>query len=134
VRTIIQPNPLLMQQTATIIRANEIPSYYFVEGCHVRELLNSPALPGISIAQISVTLGETTAWHVLDGLAEQYFILSGSGEMETDGQLLGSVSAGDLVHIPVSTSQRIRNTGPVELVFLSICTPRFEPTHYRHLS
>ena len=37
---------------------------------------------------------------------------------------------GDVVLIPAGKTQRIRNVGPDDLVFLCICTPRFEPRHY----
>jgi len=35
-----------------------------------------------------------------------------------------------VVVIPPGCRQRIRNTGSSELVFLAICSPRFEPRHY----
>ncbi len=132
-QSLLYPNHRLMQMPATIIRGNEVPPYYFQERCYVREILNTPAVQGISIAHITVSPGETTAWHILEESDEQYYILSGSGEMETDGQGLGGVSAGDLVHLPAGTRQRIRNQGETALVFLSICTPRFVPAQYRHL-
>ena len=37
------------------------------------------------------------------------------------------------VRIPAGVRQRIRNTGPTDLVFLCICTPRFEQSAYREL-
>jgi mannose-6-phosphate isomerase-like protein (cupin superfamily) len=42
------------------------------------------------------------------------------------------VSAGDVVIIPPGARQRIANTGPADLRFLALCTPRFRPENYRH--
>ena len=33
--------------------------------------------------------------------------------------------------IPAGTAQQITNTGPEDLVFLCVCTPRFTPNCYR---
>jgi mannose-6-phosphate isomerase-like protein (cupin superfamily) len=40
------------------------------------------------------------------------------------------VKAGDVVLIPAGKFQRIANVGKDDLVFLCICTPRFEAKHY----
>lgn len=50
--------------------------------------------------------------------------------MEIDGKIVGIVETGDLVVIPKNSTQRIRNKGDDDLVFLCICTPRFEVSKY----
>lgn len=35
-----------------------------------------------------------------------------------------------VLHIPADTPQRIKNTGSEDLIFLAICTPRFEERRY----
>jgi mannose-6-phosphate isomerase-like protein (cupin superfamily) len=62
---------------------------------------------------------------------EIYYILSGQGEVEIGGKIIGTMHPGDLQHIPADTPQRITNTGSEDLIFLAICEPRFEEGRYR---
>lgn len=110
------------------IKTNECSEYYFKERCFIRELLNTPAEPGLSIAQARVEPGVTTVWHRLSG-TEVYYILSGTGLAEVNGATY-QVSTGDLVHILAGEAQRITNTGENDLLFLAICSPRFVPENY----
>lgn len=105
--------------------------YYTEERCHIIELFNQPESAG-SIARARVEPGQTTALHSLDGL-ECYYILSGVGEMEIDGEQMGKVKAGDTVVIPANAPQRITNTGREDLIFLCFCAPRFVPENYKSL-
>lgn len=59
----------------------------------------------------------------LSGMAERYAILERTGCAEVAGTL--GVGTGDLVMVPPGASQRIRNVGTGDLVFLAVCTPRF---------
>jgi mannose-6-phosphate isomerase-like protein (cupin superfamily) len=43
------------------------------------------------------------------------------------------VNAGDTVQIPVGTPQNITNDGHDDLVFFSVCMPRFEWETYQSL-
>ena len=104
--------------------------YYFEEGCYINELFNKPDDPAVSIAQARVEPGEITRWHYLRETTERYVIISGSGLVETGERPPASVSAGDVVLIPPGVRQRIRNDGKDNLVFLAICSPRFQPEHY----
>ncbi len=100
------------------------------ERCHVMELLNDARSPQLSIARCRVEPGVTTELHALRGRAETYLIETGSGVMD-DGRAPGrKVGPGDSIVIPPEHPQRIRNTGPDDLVFLAICTPRFTPDCY----
>ena len=114
----------------TIIQHNQADNeYYFEEGCFINELSNSDADPAVSIAQARVKPGETTRWHKLDNTTERYVILSGTGLAEV-GQLSQTVKSGDTVIIAPGDKQRITNTGPDDLVFLAICSPRFREGNY----
>jgi len=105
--------------------------YYFQEGCYILEYHNDPADPGASIARARVPGGGRTRRHWLANTTERYLILQGQGDVVVDDGSPRSVGPGDVVVIPPATSQSIRNTGTADLVFLAICTPRFEPGNYR---
>ncbi|MEZ5561310.1 MAG: cupin domain-containing protein [Pseudomonadales bacterium] len=104
--------------------------YFFDEGCYILELLNDPADPDASIARARVPAGTTTRWHRLRGTTERYLITAGHGEVSVGEAAPVAVCAGDTVLIPPMTRQRIRSTGPDDLVFVAICTPRFERRNY----
>lgn len=94
---------------------------------------NSDADPAVSIVRARVAPGVTTRWHCLVDTAERYVLLSGRGRVEVGDLPPREVAAGDVVLIPPGGRQRIACPGPEELVFLAICTPRFEPAAYRDL-
>jgi mannose-6-phosphate isomerase-like protein (cupin superfamily) len=107
-----------------------VNEYYFEEGCYINELFNEPADPAVSIARARVEPGKITRWHSLRETTERYVIISGSGLVETGDRPLVPVSAGDVVVIPPGVRQRITNAGKDDLVFLAICSPRFQPENY----
>ncbi len=113
-----------------ILRSESIPEYYFEERCHITELLNSPEDEALSIARARVEPGVTTVWHHLKGVTERYVILEGEGIVEVGDEPATKVSPGDVVMIPPQIRQRITNTGEKDLVFLALCTPRFEVDCY----
>lgn len=106
--------------------------FYTRERVWVRELLNDPAAPGVSLARCRVLPGVTTELHRLS-VAEWYVIESGSGAMEVGGEEAFAVGAGDVVAIPEGVSQRIMNTGETDLVLQCVCLPRFTPGCYEAL-
>jgi len=110
------------------------PEFYLSEGCFISEWSNTPEDPDLSIARARVPPGVTTRWHRLAGTTERYVILEGSGRAYVGTTAPWTVGPGDVVRIPPGTPQRIENTGPGELVFLAICTPRFVPEAYEELS
>jgi mannose-6-phosphate isomerase-like protein (cupin superfamily) len=114
-----------------ILPTIEADEYYTEERCHIIELFNQAGEAG-SIARARVEPGETTALHALDGL-ECYYILSGEGDMEINGQQMGKVKQGDTVVIPANAPQRITNIGKEDLIFLCFCAPRFIPENYKSL-
>lgn len=106
--------------------------YFFDEGCFINELSNSADDAAVSIAQARVAVGNTTRWHRLRDTTERYVILSGSGRVEV-GDQVQAVQVGDVVIIPPLCRQRIANTGNTDLVFLAICSPRFQSDCYEDL-
>jgi mannose-6-phosphate isomerase-like protein (cupin superfamily) len=104
--------------------------YYFQEGCHIIEMLNSPEDPAVSIARARVAPGVTTLPHRLKDITERYVILEGKGRMRVGSLSPQEVIPGDVVLIPPDCTQSITNIGTVDLVFLAICSPRFIPEAY----
>ena len=74
-----------------------------------------------------------TRLHSVRATAERYVILEGEGSVEVDGQTAVAVGPLAIVNIPAGVPQRITNTGSRDLVFLCICTPRFEMRNYLDL-
>lgn len=104
--------------------------YYFDEGCFITEISNSTDDLTLSIARARVEPGKTTKWHYLSNIAERYIILEGHGSVEVGDLEAQLVKPGDAVIIPAGERQRISNVGDDSLIFLAICTPRFEESAY----
>ena len=115
---------------ASVRRLASAAEFATPEGCSIVEISNSPDDPHLSIARARVEPGVTTQWHRLAGVAERYVILEGSGRVEIGDRPPEDVHPGDVVLIPPMCRQRIANTGTVDLLFLAICTPRFERDRY----
>ncbi len=105
--------------------------FFEQEGIYITELSNSCHDPEVSIAKARVECGVTTSWHKLANTTERYCILSGRGLVEIGDAPARIVAAGDVVIIPPMVRQRITNTGKDELIFLAICSPRFEIENYK---
>lgn len=118
---------------AAIHAFGDATEFYIDEGCHITELANGPDDPAVSVARARVTPGTATRWHRLHGIVERYVILSGQGRVEVGDQPPTAVSHGDTVIIPALCPQRIANTGTEDLVFLAICSPRFDPQAYEDI-
>lgn len=116
-----------------IIHTDPNQEYYFKEGCHILELLNSDKDETLSIARARVEPSKTTRAHTLDNVTERYVILQGEGRVEIDNLPATTVTAGDVVIIKPGCTQRITNMGNTDLVFLAICTPRFTAECYQEL-
>lgn len=104
--------------------------YYTDERCYINELSNVADDPAVSIAEARVLVDEVTRWHLLVGITERYVILEGRGRVDVGDLPPQDVGPGDVVLIPPGCPQRIRNTGYADLVFLAICSPRFEQRCY----
>ncbi len=115
---------------AEIKTYQEDSEYFFVEGCFINELHNDAADPDCSIARARVAPGVTTAWHKLHSTVERYVVIQGEGRVEVEGLQATMVKTNDVVLIPADAQQRICNTGKEDLIFLAICTPRFDAENY----
>ena len=102
------------------------------ERCTIQEWLNTDEDSAASVAFCRVAPGETTQLHKLP-VTERYLIQAGAGLLELNQEDTQAVEAGDCVVIPANTPQRIKVTSSEDLVFLCVCTPRFEPHHYINL-
>lgn len=118
---------------AQILKTPETAEYYFEEGCYILELSNSAQDPQLSIARARVKSGMSTRLHRLNTLVERYVILTGTGNVEVGDLPVQAVSAGNVVIIPPNCLQKITNTGADDLVFLALCTPRFEKQFYEDM-
>ncbi len=114
-------------------RFNVGAEYYLDERCYINELSNIVDDPDVSIAQARVAPGVTTRLHRLQGINERYVILSGTGNVEVGNLYAQYVAVGDVVLIPPGCPQRITNTGTGDLVFLAICSPRFQQSAYEDI-
>ena len=115
---------------ARINTIDSLDEYFFAEGCHIIELLNDDEDPDVSIARARVEPGRTTRWHRLADTVERYVITAGAGRVEVSDLAPQTVGPGDVVLIPAGERQRITNTGSDDLVFLTICSPRFTEAAY----
>jgi mannose-6-phosphate isomerase-like protein (cupin superfamily) len=105
--------------------------YFFeAEGCYITELWNDVRDASVSIARARVAPGVTTRWHRVRGTVERYLVLAGSGRVEVGKEPPLLVGPGSVVLIPAGVRQRIANVGDDDLVFLAVCTPRFEREAY----
>ena len=116
-----------------IMQQNLSNEFYTPEKCFITELSNIPDDPDASIARARVEPGVTTRWHRLKGTIERYYILNGRGRVEIGNLPPQEVNAGDIVLIPPMCRQRIANIGSEDLVFISICTPRFSNDAYEDI-
>jgi mannose-6-phosphate isomerase-like protein (cupin superfamily) len=107
--------------------------FYTDEGCHIVEIHNCAEDEDCSIARARVAPGVRTELHSLRGVIERYVILEGVGAVEIAGGAATTVRPLDVVTIPAGASQRIRNIGTTDLVFLCVCTPRFRASEYTRL-
>lgn len=115
---------------STIYKYDINREYFFAEGCFITELSNNSNDPEVSIARARVEPGKTTKWHSLTGVTERYVILEGIGRVEVDNIEPTVVNSGDVVIIPQQAQQRISNIGENDLIFLAICSPRFNESVY----
>ena len=114
-----------MSEFAGLLRSGSSAPFYTEERCYISELLNTPQCTEVSLAECRVAPGVTTQLHSLS-VAERYVIQQGRGVMELHMGAPFAIEVGDCVLIPADCPQRVVNTGTEDLVFLCVCTPRFE--------
>ena len=113
-------------------KAKPAREIWTAERCYITELLNTAGQPEVSLARTRVEPGVTTQLHQLS-VHEWYVIERGNGLMVVGDEAPFSVSPGDTVTIPKHTAQQITNSGPEDLCFLCVCTPRFSQECYTSL-
>lgn len=106
--------------------------YYFKEGCYIEEWLNTPEHEALSVARVRVEAHNQTRLHSLSNITERYVILSGQA-LVTVADKSWSVSEGDVVIIEPGQAQKINNKTSSNLIFLAICSPRFQTDCYQDL-
>jgi mannose-6-phosphate isomerase-like protein (cupin superfamily) len=97
------------------------------DGSTIREILahRNSAIRGQSLAEATVSPGQTTEAHYHPKTEEIYYILAGEGEVFV-GEARRRVVVGDGIAIPPGTPHQIRNSGDADLVFLCCCAPAYE--------
>ncbi|MFC1475168.1 cupin domain-containing protein [Candidatus Zixiibacteriota bacterium] len=78
-----------------------------------------------SLAHAVVKPGKSSLKHRLN-TDEVYYIISGNGEIHINTEM-AEVEAGDAIEIPPNSIQWIENTGSVNLAFLCIVDPPWQP-------
>lgn len=122
-----------MPMTAHVLKYRPDTEFFIGEQCFITELSNGAHDEGLSIARARVKSGVSTHWHALRDTTERYVVLEGRGLVEVGELSPQVVGPGDVVIIPAGCRQRITNTGGADLVFLALCSPRFEPACYEEL-
>lgn len=103
--------------------------YYFKEGCFIEEWHNNSDDQDCSVARVRVEAKQTTKLHKLKNTTERYVMLSGRA-LVTVAENAWEVGEGDVVVIEADQAQKITNLNNSDLVFLAVCTPRFEVANY----
>lgn len=105
-------------------KLNACDEFIAGDGTQLRELLH-PDKQSVelrySLAHATLPPGETSALHSLT-TSEVYYIISGVGEMQINGENQ-LVEAGDAVYIQPNAKQFIYNCGPEPLLFICIVDP-----------
>lgn len=97
------------------------------DNCKLRELFNpikDTLNLSYSLAHAIVKPGDTTFVHKLKS-SEVYYILQGEGLIYIEKENK-QVHSGQVIYIPPEHSQRIKNTGKVDLIFLAIVDPAWK--------
>lgn len=94
------------------------------EGTKIRQIFHPHnTMLGIRYSIIKCTLepGKNSKQHILKS-SEIYYVLSGSGILQIDGQGF-QVKANQAIYVPPHSKQFIQNTGKTPLEFLCIVDP-----------
>lgn len=75
--------------------------------------------PGYTIKKMEVDPGHRLSLQYHHHRSEHWLVISGSGEVELDGETLAIVERSH-VHIPLKAVHRVRNNGTVPLVILEL--------------
>lgn len=111
---------------------SKVQEYFFKEGCFIEEWHNSSCDEDCSVARVRVEGDKQTKLHELKNTTERYIILEGSADVTVANETW-FVTTGDVVVIPAGVAQKIRNLEKSDLLFLAVCSPRFQEENYIEL-
>ena len=110
-----------------VIARDAAPPFTTKDGSTIRELLahRNSCIRLQSLAEATLPPGKRTQRHYHAKTEEIYYLLSGQGRMEIDGETR-LVGPGDAVAIPPGAWHQIETLGDDPLVFLCCCAPAYE--------
>lgn len=99
------------------------PEMYGGQGTvQLRSLLAGPeemADKGRLFSVLTIPVGGAIGWHVHEGEAETFYVLSGTGEFNDNGAP-APCGPGDVLHTPAGHGHAMKNTGDVPLEFVAL--------------
>ena len=118
----------------TARNAGDIEPLYTDHGEVVYELLGAAAggSQAHSLAQIVVPSGKASLKHYHPQTEESYYILSGRGRLELDGQTV-TLNPGDGIGILPNQVHQLFNDEADDLVILAVCVPPWTPDNSVYL-
>ncbi|WP_432380384.1 cupin domain-containing protein [Duganella sp. P38] len=119
--------PAFAQDLPPVLHADSLPVITAAPGVTLRELSGRTAPDGARSDKVSVALfrleaGKASPWSHNKLGEESFFVLSGEGEVWTDGKAQ-PVKAGSYIVIQASTVRSIRASKGVPLEFYAITAP-----------
>ena len=108
----------------TILNIEDQPPFTTADGSTIRSILDTTNAPvqNQSLAEASLPAESSTTRHFHKRSEELYFILSGEGTMEIDGETR-PVTVGHAILIPANSWHQITATS--DLKFLCCCAPPY---------
>jgi mannose-6-phosphate isomerase-like protein (cupin superfamily) len=96
------------------------------DGSTIRVLLDAHlgGAENQSLAEATLEPGQATERHYHGATEEIYYVVSGRGDMEVEGER-ARVAPGDAILIPPGAWHQIRADAAGELRFLCCCAPRY---------
>ncbi|MFW9961957.1 MAG: cupin domain-containing protein [Candidatus Sifarchaeia archaeon] len=114
-----------------IKKLQDIKEIIALDDTIIREILNPkhdslPSHIGYSLAHATLSPKKTSLPHRFKTASEVYYILKGEGIMHIDDETQ-RVGPGDTIYISPRAVQSIENTGEINLEFLCIVYPEWQP-------
>ena len=109
------------------VNINECPQIVTKDTSKIREILapRNSILKMQSLAEAVVPTGGATEEHFHATSEEIYYIISGVGEMQVEGESF-LVHMGDAIALLPGGKHKSWNCGEADLVFLCMCVPAYE--------
>ena len=87
---------------------------------------NDGSQPNHSLARIIIPPGKSSNTHYHKQSEETYYILQGEGHMQVNEKQF-TLNPGNTCYLASGEIHRIENRGTVDLEFLAVCTPAWDP-------